>query len=154
MRNILVFICLIAVSFFSIPSASAQETIKVYGFACTYDLYDEIWYVSDIVEATAGDKSFYSPDSQNLKNQWTRKLREIIGKDPGLLNNSVYGFKYKDFTPLNLGSGPKKPRELSAISTLEAMKKLRAEKIAEYKKNGRKIVEIKAPKFIYTQQKK
>lgn len=154
MKNLLVIFGLIALSIFSARSVRAQGTIKVYGFACTYDLYDKVWYVSDIAEAVVGSKSLFAPDSQNLKNQWTRKIREVTGKDPGILNNNAYGFRYNDFTPLSLGGGPKKPRELSAISTLEAMKKLRAEKIAEYKKNGSKIVEINAPEFIYTQPKK
>ena len=135
----------------------AQETLKVYGFAQSYDSYDKTFYISEVAIGIVNEKvngtGFFDPSSQNLQNQFKKKIGEITGKNTQIMNHNAYGFMYKRFKPLSLNGAPEKKTELSTESTLEAMKKLRAEKIAEKKKNGVKVVEISSEQFEYLQPK-
>lgn len=130
----------------------AQETLKTYAFAKSYDSGSGTTYISAVVEGTVNDPTKFEPNSQNLENQWRKKLTEMTGKNYDFVH-STYGFRFNNYEIGGL-NGSERKKVLNTESTLEVITALREEKIAECKKNNCKLKLIPIEAFNFEQPKK
>ncbi|MAZ25863.1 MAG: hypothetical protein CL868_02140 [Cytophagaceae bacterium] len=154
MKNVITLFIIWLLIIAGMQNTQAQQTLKVYGFAESYDSYDKVSYISEVVTGLVNDKTLFDPNGQNLQNQFKKKIGEILGKSVQSMNHNAYGLMYKRFKPMSLNGTPEKKEELSTESTLEAMEKLRIKKIEENKKYGIKVIEISNEQFQYIQPKR